>query len=45
MSIWKTLDQFEDQLRQAPAFRAKLDQAEPDYLLAREILAARWRRR
>lgn len=41
MSNWKTLDQFEDQLRQDPAFRAKLDEAEPDYQLAREILAAR----
>lgn len=41
LSNWKTLDQFEDQLRQDPAFRAKLDEAEPDYLLAREILAAR----
>ena len=41
MSNWKTLDQFEAQLREDPAFRAKLDEAEPDYLLAREILAAR----
>jgi len=41
MSNWKTLEQFEAQLREDPAFRAKLDEAEPDYLLAREILAAR----
>lgn len=41
MSNWKTLDQFEAQLRKGPAFRGKLDEAEPDYLLAREILAAR----
>ena len=41
MSNWKTLDQFESQLREDPAFRAKLDAVEPDYLLAREILAAR----
>jgi len=41
MSNWKTLDQFEAQLRQDPGFGAKLDAAEPDYLLAREILAAR----
>lgn len=41
MSNWKTLDQFEAQLREDPAFRAKLDQSEPDYLLAREILSAR----
>ena len=41
MSNWKTLDQFETQLRGDRAFRAKLDEAEPDYLLAREILAAR----
>src|SRR5690242_7933693 len=41
MSNWKTLDQFEAQLREDPAFRAKLDKAEPEYLLAREILAAR----
>lgn len=41
MSNWKTLDQFEAQLREDPAFRGKLDEAEADYLLAREILAAR----
>jgi len=41
MSNWKTLDQFEAQLREDPAFRAKLDEVEPEYLLAREILAAR----
>ena len=41
MSNWKTLDQFEAQLREDPAFGAKLDEAEHDYLLAREILAAR----
>ena len=41
MSNWKTLEQFEAQLREDPVFRAKLDEAEPDYLLAREILAAR----
>ena len=41
MSNWKTLDQFEAQLRKGPAFRGKLDEAAPDYLLAREILAAR----
>ena len=41
MSNWKTLEQFEAQLREDPGFRAKLDESEPDYLLAREILAAR----
>jgi len=40
-SNWKTLEQFEAQLRGDPAFRTKLDAAEPDYLLAREIVAAR----
>lgn len=41
MSNWKTLEQFEAQLRQDRTFRAKLDVSEPDYLLAREILTAR----
>jgi len=41
MSNWKTLEQFEQDLRQDDAFRAKLDEHEPDYLLARAILAAR----
>jgi len=41
MSNWKSLGQFEAQLREDPAFRAKLDEAEPAFLLAREILAAR----
>ena len=41
MSNWKTLDQFEAELREDPDFAAKLDAAEPDYILAREILAAR----
>jgi len=41
MSNWKTLEQFEAQLREDLRFRAKLDESEPDYLLAREILAAR----
>ncbi len=41
MTKWKTLEQFEEQLREDPAWRAKLDEAEAAYLLAREILAAR----
>ena len=38
---WKTLEHFEAQLREDPAFRAKLDDAESDYLLARQILSTR----
>jgi len=39
MNKWKTLEGFEAQLLEDTA--AKLRKAEPDYLLAREILAAR----
>jgi len=41
MSDWKTLEQFEEELRRDPALRAKLEASEPDYELAREVLAAR----
>jgi DNA-binding transcriptional regulator YiaG len=41
MSNWTSLEQFERRLREDKAFADKLDEAEPDYLLAREILAAR----
>lgn len=41
MSDWKTLEQFEEELRRDPALRAKLEAREPDYELAREVLAAR----
>src|SRR5690349_11076591 len=41
MSHWTSLEQFERRLREDKAFADKLDEAEPDYLLAREILAAR----
>ena len=41
MSSWKTLEQFEAELRQDAGVRAKLDNSEPDYLLAREVLTAR----
>ena len=41
MSEWKTLEQFEDELRRDPALRAKLAERQPDYELAREVLAAR----
>lgn len=41
MSDWKTLEQFETELRRDPAPRAKLAASEPDYELAREVLAAR----
>jgi DNA-binding transcriptional regulator YiaG len=41
MSKWKTLEQFETEIRRDAAMRAKLDESEPDFLLAREVLAAR----
>lgn len=41
MSKWKTLEQFETEIRRDAAMRAKLDESEPDYQLAREVLAAR----
>ena len=41
MSDWKTLEQFEEELRRAPAPRATLEASEPDHELAREVLAAR----
>lgn len=41
MSRWKALEQFEEEIGRDAAMRTKLDQAEPDYQLAREVLAAR----
>ncbi len=41
MTRWKTLDAFKRELRRDPRFRKRLDALEPEYLVAREIIAAR----
>ena len=41
MSDWKSLEQFETDLRRDPELRARLDESETEYLLAREVLSAR----
>jgi DNA-binding transcriptional regulator YiaG len=41
MSEWKTLDAFKNELLKDPDFKSKYDAREPDYLIAREIIAAR----
>lgn len=41
MSNWTTFEQFEAEVGRDPQLRAKLDESEPDYRLAREVLAAR----
>jgi DNA-binding transcriptional regulator YiaG len=41
VSNWKTLEQFEAELRQDGTLQKKMEEREPDYLLAREILAVR----
>lgn len=42
MDKWRKLDQFTSTLLRDPVFREKFEAGEPDYLIAREILAARY---
>lgn len=41
MPKWKDLEDFKQQLLKDRAFRAKFQAREPEYLIAREIIAAR----
>ena len=41
LARWKTLDEIKRELLRDPAFRARFEASEPEFLVAREIIAAR----